>query len=213
VADDSLEVVDLHFPLSGRAVPLDYADALWEAIGAALPWLETDPLAGIHPLYGLSPGEGEWYISRRTRLILRLGRESAAAAAAELKGASLQVGSHRIELGAAAVRELVYSTVIYSKFVAVEPASAAGEAISEDAFVAACRAQCDALGMRPRLVCGKARRAQTPAGLLSGFSLMLYDLEREEILRLQSEGLGVERKRGCGIFIPHKSGASVRDIE
>jgi CRISPR-associated protein Cas6 len=213
VADDSPEVVDLHFPLSGRAVPRDYADALWEAISAALPWLAADPTAGIHPLYGLSHGEGEWYISRRTRLILRLGRESAAAAAAELKGASLQLGSHRIELGAAAVRELVYSTVIYSKFVAVEPASAAGEAISEDAFVAACRAQCDALGIRPRLVCGKAQQAQTPAGLLSGFSLMLYDLEREEILRLQSEGLGIERKRGCGIFIPHKSGASVRDIE
>jgi CRISPR-associated protein Cas6 len=213
VADDSLEVVDLHFPLSGRAVPHDYADALWEAVGTALPWLAADPLAGIHPLYGLSPGEGEWYISHRTRLILRLGRESAAVAAAELKGASLQIGSHRIELGAAAVRELVYSTVIYSKFVAVEPASAAGEPISEDAFVAACRAQCDALGIRPRLVCGKAQRAQTPAGLLSGYSLMLYDLEREEIQRLQSDGLGIERKRGCGIFIPHKSGASVRDIE
>ena len=213
MADASLEVVDLHFPLSGRAVPRDYADALCEAVSAALPWLAADPLAGIHPLYGLSHGEGEWYISRRTRLILRLGRESAAVAAEQLKGASLQLGSHRIELGAAAVRELVYSTVIYSKFVAVEPASAAGEPISEDAFVAACRAQCDALGIRPRLVCGKARRAQTPTGLLSGFSLMLYDLEREEILRLQSEGLGVERKRGCGIFIPHKSGASVRDIE
>ncbi len=213
MADDTMEVVDLHFPLSGRAVPRDYADALWEAVSAALPWLAADPLAGIHPLYGLSPGEDEWYISGRTRLILRLGRESAAKAAAELKGASLQVGSHRIELGAAAVRELVYSTVIYSKFVAVSPASAAGEPISEDAFVAACRAQCDALGIRPRLVCGKSQRAQTPAGLLSGYSLMLYDLEKEEILRLQSEGLGVERKRGCGIFIPHKSGASVRDIE
>lgn len=213
MADDSLEVVDLHFPLSGRAVPRDYADALWAAVSAALPWLGADSLAGIHPLYGLSPGEGEWYISRRTRLILRLGRERAAAAAEELKGASLQIGSHRIELGAATVRELVYSTVIYSQFVAFNPGSAAGEPVSEDAFVAACRAECDVLGIRPRLVCGKARQAQTPAGLLSGYSLMLYDLEREEILRLQSEGLGVERKRGCGIFIPHKSGASIRDIE
>jgi CRISPR-associated protein Cas6 len=213
VADDFPEVVDLHFPLTGWAVPFDYAEALWTALRAALPGLEDDPLAGVHPLYGLSPGADEWYISRRTRLILRLERESATAAAAALQGAALQIGSQRIEVGTAAERELVYSTVIYSKFVAIGPASATGEAVTEDAFLAACRAQCDALGIRPRLVCGRAQRAQTPAGLLSGFSLMLYDLEREEILRLQREGLGIERKRGCGIFIPHKSGASVRDIE
>ena len=36
MADDSPGVVDLHFPLSGRAVPHDYADALWAAISAAL---------------------------------------------------------------------------------------------------------------------------------------------------------------------------------
>lgn len=213
MADASPEVVDLHFPLAGRAVPLDYADALWEAVRAVLPSLADDPLTGIHPLYGLSPGEGEWYVSRRTRLILRLVRESAAAATAALQGAVLDVGGHRLELGEPAQREMVYSTVIYSKFVAVGQADPAGETVAEDAFLVACREQCDALGIRPRLVCGKAQRAQTPAGLLSGFSLMLYDLEREEILRLQREGLGLERKRGCGIFIPHKSGASVRDIE
>jgi CRISPR-associated protein Cas6 len=213
VTTDLQEVVDLHFPLVGRAVPLDYADVLWEAVRSALPWLADDPLAGIHPLYGVSPGEGEWYISRRTRLILRLARQSAAAAAAELQGTVLQLGDDRLEIGAPAVRELVYSTVIYSKFVALNPANPAGEPVAEDAFLEACREQCAELGIRPRLVCGKAQRAKTPAGLLSGFSLMLYDLEREEILRVQREGLGLERKRGCGIFIPHKSGASVRDIE
>lgn len=213
MAEATAAVVDLHFPLVGRAVPLDYADQLWAALRAALPALADDAQAGVHPLYGLSPGEGEWYLSRRTRLILRLARERAAAAAGALQGAVLQVGGHRLELGTAAERELVYSTVIYSKFVAVEPAGTTAAPIDEDAFLAACRAQCDAIGIRPRLVCGKPQRAQTPAGLLSGFSLMLYDLEREEIRRVQREGLGVERKRGCGIFIPHKSGASVRDIE
>lgn len=207
------EVVDLHFGLSGRAVPLDYADALWEALHALLPSLAEDSRAGVHPLYGLSPGEAEWYLSRRTRLILRLEREKVAAYAAALPGAVLQVGDHRLEIGAASLRELIHSSVIYSKFVAFGQASANGEPIDEESFLAACRAQCDALGIRPRLVCGKAQRAQTPAGLLSGFSLMLYDLEREEIQQVQRDGLGIERKRGCGIFIPHKSGASVREIE
>lgn len=213
MADDLARVVDLHFPLAGRAVPLDYADALWEALRAALPALADDPLAGVHPLAGLSPGDAEWYLSRRTRLVLRLPRDLAAVAAAALPGAVLQIGAHRLELGTAAERELVYSSVIYAKFVAVAASGSSAEPIAEDAFLAACRNACDAIGIRPRLVCGKPQRAQTSAGLLSGFSLMLYDLEREEIRRVQREGLGVERKRGCGIFIPHKSGASVRDIE
>lgn len=206
-------MVDLHFALIGRAVPLDYADALWMALQAAMPALADDSLAGVHPLSGLSQGEAEWYLSRRARLVLRLARDRAGAAVAALPGAVLQVGGHRIEIGAATMHELVPSAVIYSQFVAIAPARADGETIDEETFLDACRVQCDALGIRPRLVCGKARRAKTHDGLLSGFSLMLYDLEREEIRRVQCEGLGVERKRGCGIFIPHKSGASVRDIE
>lgn len=213
MAEDSAEMVDLHFQLAGRAVPLDYADALWHALRAALPALEGNPSIGIHPLYGLSPGTGEWYVSGRTRLILRLGRSGATVSAAALQGSVLRLGDHRLELGAATVRELVPSKVIYSKFVALSPADPDGGVVDEDAFLAACRDRCDALGLRPRLVCGKPQRARTDAGLLTGFSLMLYDLEPEEILRLQRDGLGFERKRGCGIFIPHKSGASVRDIE
>lgn len=213
MAEDSQDVVDLRFPLIGRAVPLDYADALWAALRGVLPWLADDPLAGIHPLEGLSPAEGEWYISGRTRLTLRITSEQAAPVAAALQGKPLQLGTQRIELGTATVRGIVSSSVLYSKFVAVSPAHPGDEPVAEEAFLGACKAELERLAIRAKLVCGMAQRARTPEGLLSGFSLMLSDLEPEAVQRLQREGLGIERKRGCGIFIPHKSGAAVVTIE
>jgi CRISPR-associated protein Cas6 len=213
VSETASERIDLHFTVAGQSVPLDYADALWCGLQALMPALADDPLFGVHPLHGISPGDNVWYLSGRSRLVLRISREQADAVLSALSGQSVNHDGLVLSIGAGMRRELVYSTVIYSKFVTVEPASALQMPIAEDDFLNACRAQCDAMGIRPRLVCGKPQRAQTAEGLLSGFSLMLYDLEREEIRRVQRDGLGLERKRGCGIFIPHKSGASVRDRE
>jgi CRISPR-associated protein Cas6 len=213
VAENSPDVIDLRFPLSGGALSRDYADALWMALRAAAAWLEDDPLAGVHPIDGLSPAQGGWYVSGRTRLTLRIASGQVAAAKAALEGQILQIGPHHVELGVASVREIVNSSVLYSKFVAVCPASSDGRLVAEDVFLAGCQEEFDRLGIRPTLVCGKAQQARTPAGLLSGFSLMLSALEPAMVQRLQREGLGVERKRGCGIFIPHKSGAAVGTIE
>jgi CRISPR-associated protein Cas6 len=206
----SPEVVDLQFALQGNAVPEDYADALWLAIREILPWLADDAQAGIHPLSGVSPGEEVWYLSRRSRLTMRLRQDQVAAARA-LTGARLRLADSVVEIGAAQVRELLPTPVLYAKFVAI--GSASDTMVAEDDFLAACQAQLAALGMAARLICGKAQRARTADGILSGFSLMLLDLDREQNLALQRTGLGVERKHGCGIFVPHKSTAAVGALE
>ncbi|MEW6164834.1 MAG: type I-MYXAN CRISPR-associated protein Cas6/Cmx6 [Pseudomonadota bacterium] len=207
------EVVDVRFPLNGRLIPYDYADALWTELRPLLPWLESDPWAGVHPIDGLSPAEGAWHVSRRSRLTLRISPDQADSSRTALEGRTLDLDGYRIGLGTATVRELAPSSVLYARFVAMTPPSPAEQLIAEDVFLDTCRAQFDQLGMRPKLVCGLAQRARTAAGLLSGFSLMLSELEPEDIRRLQREGLGVERKRGCGIFVPHKSGASLVTLE
>lgn len=206
----SPEVVDVQFALQGSAVPQDYADALWLAVRAVLPWLADDAQAGIHPLSGVSPGEQVWYLSRRSRLTLRLRRDQVAAAQA-LVGARLRLADCDVAVGTAQVRELLPTPVLYAKFVAIDAAS--DEPIAEDAFLAACRELLAAQGMAPRLICGKAQRARTADGMLSGFSLMLLDLDEDQKLTLQRSGLGCERKRGCGIFVPHKSTAAVATLE
>jgi CRISPR-associated protein Cas6 len=206
----SPEVVDLQFGLQGEAVPEDYADALWLAIRAVLPWLADDAQTGIHPLSGVSPGENVWYLSRRSRLTMRLRREQVTAAQA-LAGARLQLADSVVKVGAAQVRELQVTPVLYAKFVAV--GAAADTAIAEEDFLAACRVQLAALGMTPNLICGKAQRARTADGLLCGFSLMLLGLDKDQNLAVQCVGLGGERKRGCGIFVPHRSTTAVATLE
>lgn len=206
----SPEVVDVRFALAGQQIPLDHADALWLALCERLPWLAAEPLAGVHPLSGLSHGEDCWYLSRRSRLTLRLAAERVPEVLA-LVGAALPLGDSSVQVGAAAQRALQAMPVLYSKFVSY--GGTADAPIDEAAFHAACREELAALGMSPRLVCGKARQARTAAGLLSGFSLMLLDLSMEQNLAIQRLGLGGERKRGCGVFVPHRSTVAVGTLE
>lgn len=200
------DIVDLQFSLSGRAVPADYAELLWQELIKVLPWLEHDDLTGVHPISGLSRGVDEWYLSRRSHLTLRLPRQQADAAAV-LAGARLVLAGHQIVLGRSVLRPLANTPVIYAKFVAMSPAS--DVPIDEAGFHSACQLEFERLGIRPKMICGKAQRIQTSGGLLSGFSLMLYELEDEANLKLQYEGLGIGRRHGCGIFVPHKSGAAL----
>lgn len=211
MSDTDAEMVDLQFALWGEAVPHDYAEPLWQAVRAELPWLADDALAGLHPLYGLSPGDTVWYLSRRSRLTLRLPRTHLTEARS-LDGRELLLGEHRVRLATASERALAHAPVIYSRFVSfgLRPD---GAPIGEGEFLAHCQQAFAALGMAPRLVCGKPQRAATAAGLLSGFSLLVTGLEPEDNLRLQRLGLGCERLRGCGIFVPHKSMAAVTGME
>jgi CRISPR-associated protein Cas6 len=199
-------MVDLQFSLQGRAVPRDYADGLWQAVREVLPWLEDEVLAGIHPLYGLSPGGEEWYLSRRSHLNLRLPRERTAAAQA-LVGARLDLAGAGIEVGKPTEKAFTHTPVLYSKFVTLG-ADAAGLP-DEARFYAACLDALSQLELKPHSVlCGKRQLAQATQGTLHGFSLMVTGLDEAATLRLMKHGLGVERKRGCGIFIPHKSNPS-----
>jgi CRISPR-associated protein Cas6 len=197
------EIVDLQFALQGRAVPRDYVDALWQSIRSVLPWMESEALAGIHPLYGLSPGTDEWYLSRRSQLNLRLPRARIDAARA-LIGVRLDLAGFGIEVGKATEKTFTHTPVLYSKFVTLD--SDAADLPDEALFLAACRRELAELNLEPHSVlCGKRQSARTATGILHGFSLMVTGLDEAATLRLLQNGLGVERKRGCGIFIPHKS--------
>jgi CRISPR-associated protein Cas6 len=199
----SPEVIDLQFALQGRSVPLDYADALWQAIREALPWLENEAMAGVHPLYGLSPGGSEWYLSRRSHLSLRLPRTRIGAARA-LVGSRLDLAGASIEVGKATEKGFTHTPVLYAKFVTL--GSADSELPDEARFFTACRQALAELSLEPHSVlCGKRQSAHTTTGVLHGFSLMVTGLDEAATLRLLQHGLGVERKRGCGIFNPHKS--------
>lgn len=201
IASDD-EVVDLVFALRGRAIALDYADRLWEGLRERLPWLDQLESVGVHPLAGVSPGDSELYLTRRARLALRLPA-SCGEAARGLTGSRLDLGGE-VEVGALTKRALAPAKVLYSSFVTM------GER-DEQAFMAACHEALAVAGVAGHLVCGKARRAAGVQREWRGFSLMLHGLTEKDSLRLQRDGLGDERQRGCGIFVPHKAVAVVAD--
>jgi CRISPR-associated protein Cas6 len=197
------DIIDVVFGLEGRAVALDYADLLWRALLAELPWLADEGRAGVHPLAGVSAGDTELYLTRRARLSLRLPSEDCEAVRC-LSGRMLDLGGEVRVIGEPRQKSLVPVKVLYSSFVTV------GEQ-DEGRFLAACRQQLSQLGIGGQMICGKARRAVGADATWQGYSLMLHDLAKEESLCLQRSGVGNERKRGCGIFVPHKPLAAVVD--
>jgi CRISPR-associated protein Cas6 len=196
------DVADVVFALNGHAVAEDYAELLWLGLREVLPWLAEDAVAGVHPLSGTSPGQGEQYLSRRSRLVLRLAVDRIDAARA-LSGARLDLGG-TVEVGAATVRALGVARTLYSPFVDVG-------ITDEEAFLAECRRRLADMAPAAKLIAGKARALRAEEGIRKGFSLMLHGLGADDSLRIQHSGLGEGRKRGCGVFVPHKSVVAVSD--
>ncbi|MCW9088691.1 MAG: type I-MYXAN CRISPR-associated protein Cas6/Cmx6 [Gammaproteobacteria bacterium] len=201
------EVVDLSFAIECKALPVDHAWALFEALAPLLPWLEQDPLAGIHPLHVAESAHG-WqrpeapdallHLSRRTKLVLRLPQERVAQAAA-LTGQTIDIAGHGMTLGEATQLPLSRSTSLFARRVVIE------ENEEEEHFL---RRQIDvmhAMGVRPKKVLpGLSHPLRTPLGQICVRLLSLEGLTVEESFVLQMHGLGPARHLGCGIFIAHK---------
>ncbi|NMM10981.1 MAG: type I-MYXAN CRISPR-associated protein Cas6/Cmx6 [Polaromonas sp.] len=194
-------VTDAVFPIDGKSLPRDHAQALQQALCAQLPWLETDALAGIHPIK-LVPGSDEpALLSGRARLLLRVGARRLDALIA-LPGLDLSVEGHPLHLGVPHRRELQPHATLYAYRVAAESAD-------EMTFMAAMDHELAELAIGGERVCGKHQRMRVSGRVLDTFSLMLHALPADQSLRLQQCGLGPYRLLGCGLFVPHKSAAAV----
>jgi CRISPR-associated protein Cas6 len=194
------DMIDVAFALQGGALASEHRFALAAALERALPWLPSEPAAGVHRLR-LVGGEdgGEALVSPRTRLVLRVPRQRADATAS-LAGVRLQVGAHALTPAQPRPRELLPYGTLYAALVAADAADEAG-------FVARMRAELDALEVPAQAVCG--RWQATEGGRLVGCSLMVTGLDRAQSLRLLQHGLGAHRRLGCGLFVAHKSAAAV----
>ena len=193
--------VDVVFPLDGLALPRDHAQALQQALCAQLPWLGAEPRAGIHPIKVVQGNEDQALLSRRVRLLLRVGAGRVDELMA-LAGIELGVAGHRLRLGAPHLRELQPHATLYAYRVAADSAD-------EMTFMAAVSRELAQLAIGGERVCGKRQRMVVMGRALDTFSLMLHALPPEQSLRLQQLGLGPHRLFGCGIFVPHKSAAAV----
>jgi CRISPR-associated protein Cas6 len=192
-------MIDLAFALEGDVLPREHRGLLAAALDAALPWLADVPGAGVHRLNVAAGGGPLALLSGRTRLTLRVPRERIADAQ-RLAGSELQLGTGRLRVGAAHVRELLPYSAIYAHLVATDDAD-------EARFVAAVAGELQALDVACRAICG--RHQVTEGGALHGFSLMLDGLGPAQSMRVLEAGLGPHRRLGCGLFVPHKSSVAV----
>jgi len=212
----SQTIVDLIFDINCRCLPVDHAYALSQAISNALPWFVQEPQTGLHLILMAESGSG-WirpespdelmYLSRRTKLTLRLPQRRIAEAQA-LSGMTLEVAGYSIKVGNAKQKSFSKMPVLMAKYVIAHPDQ------DEEIFLKTAVAEIQQKGIVCRKVlCGKTHRFKLPDGELFTRSLMIADLKPQESIILQEEGLGDGRKMGCGLFIPQKDIKPVRSKE
>ncbi len=200
-------VFDLSFSIRCKTLPVDNAWLLFSAISQELPWLEADPVAGIHPLHVAESAHG-WqrpedpdallHLSRRTKLVLRLPRERIVQAR-ELEGKVLNIDGHAMEVGQAEELLLSRSTSLFARHVVIH------EDETEERFMQRLLNEMADMEVRPKkLLPGLSHTLRTGEETLCTRLLSLEGLQLDEAFRLQERGLGENRHLGCGIFIPHK---------
>jgi CRISPR-associated protein Cas6 len=201
------DVVDIVYQIDCRALPVDHAWALSQAVGMVLPWLEEEPSTGVHPIHVADSGNG-WMrpenagdllcLSRRTKLVLRVPR-GRIDAALELVGRQLDVAGHALRVDKASLRPLSTITTIFSRYVV------SADGLDENAFLQAAMREMTAFGVHPKkMLCGIEKVIATPGKPIHTRSLMITELSQQESVILQQRGLGPLRHLGCGLFIPHK---------
>ena len=198
---DPDSVVEAIFPLEGRTLPRDHAQALLSALAEQLPWLRSDAAAGILPLKLVSGPESLALLSQRTRLILRVNANRLDELKA-LCGVQLDVAGHALRVGAVHLRMLQPLATLY----AYRVAASSGD---ESEFMQTMESELAALSIAGERVCGKRQSMRVDGREMTTFSMMLHALAPEQSLRLQQHGLGPHRLLGCGLFVPHKSAAAV----
>lgn len=189
-------VVDVAFDVAGSSLPVEHAWSLLAAVEARLPWLADEALAGIHPLRATATAYGLALIARRAKLVLRLP-EARLTDALRLEGAELDVGGSLLRVGSGKARPLAPSATLSAQRVA----SWSGDAVGFEAEVAAAL---ERLGIAARFISGRRREERAGERTIAGFALTLHGLGAADSLRIQSAGLGDERRVGWGVFVPAK---------
>ncbi len=192
--------LDLTFTVTGAMLECDYASGLYRALVTALPWLDDEPMAGVHAVRGLTPCAGGLLIGGRTRMVLRIPAERAEQCA-RLQGVRLELPAP-LKIGGVTQRALLPYPVLHARLVITG-------ADNETDFIAEVQQALTQLDIDCEIIVGRRGELRIDAQEIIGFSLMLHGLTAEESLRAQEQGIGRHRKFGCGLFVPHKSVAAV----
>lgn len=209
------DVVDLCYRFTCKTLPLDHAWPFSRAILAVLPWIEEEPQAGVHLIHGAESGNG-WFrpedpetellhLPRRVRMSVRVPKHRIEDAR-KLEGAELDIDGFRLTVGESSIKKLSSLSTLFARYVLVE------EGMDEEAFLRGVMERFEAAGISvKKMMGGKQHFFRTPDGRIETRTVMVADLEPEESVHLQQNGIGPGRDMGLGLFIPHKGIKAVKD--
>jgi CRISPR-associated protein Cas6 len=204
-----MPVIDLSFKLVGSAIPLDHGYALYSALCGIVPEAHANPRLGVHPIRGRRDAPGLLTLLNDSRLRLRVPSDEIAPYLA-VAGSMLDLGGHRVRVGAPAVESLTPSARLASRMVTIR------NAMGPERFLDSVRREMEALCIvgLPTLVpvpvtdashasAGEpTRRVVRVCGKkVVGYALRVAGLTAEGSIRLQENGLGGRRRFGCGVFV------------
>ena len=211
------DIADLSFKIECKQIALDHAFNLSEALHNALPWLADEDRAGVHMIHGASTGNG-WqrpedtdgenfiYLSRRSRMQIRLPKERYADAK-QLIGQTLHVGNSSITVGEYCIKPFTSLGTLFSRYVILEDSE------TENQFLARISDELKGVGIHlKKALCGIGHEFNLSEQRVKTMSLMVADLDPEEAVILQQYGVGKGRKMGFGLFVPHKGIKPVGDM-
>jgi CRISPR-associated protein Cas6 len=205
------DVVDVHFDIICRELPVDHIHDLAKALEEALPWLTEDAELGIHEIH-LAGSQNGWerpeagsgqrlILSRRTKLVIRTPKHKADQLQQEMMDLEMEIDDCLMVVGKAKVKLLSSQGTLYAHHVALRK----DEVDDEDKFLQRIASELAERGILiKKALCGKSSEILTSDDTIPTRSIMLADLSPADAIALQEQGLGPHRNLGCGIFLPMK---------
>lgn len=186
---------DLCFKVIGKHLPVDHGYALYGAISRILPHFHEDDSAGLKLVRGRYMGDGLLDISPRSELVLRLPVDRIASYL-PLAGKKLLIDGQDLMVGVPNTRALVPSATLHSHLVTTKNGS------NQERFEAEVSRQMAGLRVLGRFSVGERRTFKVHGKQVVGYSLQISELDAQESITLQENGLGGRRRMGCGFFEP-----------
>ncbi len=201
-------VQDLLFQIDCKTLPLDHGYALSSQISKLIPWIEEEPQSAIHQIHVAESSNG-WFrpedpetevlcVSKRTKMMLRLP-SSRLEDVKVLTGKSIDIDGHRLTIGSYKLRKLSRLTTIFARYVDTKGIR------DENEFLNSMAKELLDKGIKvKKMLSGRLATHSTDTGILLTRKLMISDLDVQQSIQLQEQGIGNKMLLGLGIFLPHK---------
>lgn len=211
-------IADISFRIYGERIPLDHGYALYSSLARFNPsWHESEWL-GIHPINGLAVKDAV-RLTRFSRLRVRAPIDRLPELI-RLAGKRLRLQGRarhdEILIGVPEVLPLRSSSSLRSRCVTIKVSEVekTKREPDRDMFLTAARKQLAAHNIKGELWIDDARDTQgrersrrvlhIKDQTIVGYAVTISNLNEEDSLKLQIEGLGGRRRLGCGLFVPFR---------